>query len=73
MPSSRLLANDAVGSLQSLGVLLTNDVNGLGRQNTLVASPIICIPKLTARFPLRVGDQFSQKLIGMLAHSRAED
>ena len=73
VPPSSLLTNDAVGALQSLRVLLANNVFDLNRQYPLITAPVVRIPKLAVRCTFGACDQVSQQRIRVLPDPSAEN
>ena len=73
MPTPSLLSDNPVGSLNPLRLILANDMGDLRCQDSFVARPAIGIPNLSIRFPFGTGNQFSDQLIGVFAHSGTQN
>lgn len=58
VPSACLLTHNAIGSLQTLSILLADDVRDFGWQDALIAALIVGVPELTVRFTLSISHQF---------------
>ncbi len=73
MPTASLLAKDAVGTLQSLRQGFANIVVNFRRQNAPISLPTIRAPFFAVGLTFSTADQFLCQLVGMLAHTAAED